>query len=88
METHRGSLAVWRKPGKLVGLGPPQEFESPPRRLFLQDNIKRKCDFSNECINSKGFYKFSHEVSIKYNGFFNEEYYRTTTISRTHSIIF
>ncbi len=39
METRRGSLAVWRKPGKLVGLGSPREFESLPRRLSLFSHV-------------------------------------------------
>jgi len=46
------------KPGKLVGLGSPREFESPPRRLFLQDENNKKSDLSKDCINTKDFEKF------------------------------
>ena len=54
----RGSLAVGRKPGKLVGHGSPREFESRPRRLFLQDKCGKNSDYSNNCINTKDLEKF------------------------------
>jgi hypothetical protein len=50
---------VWRKPGKLVGLGSPREFESPPRRLVLWDGRGKNRDFINGCIDIKDFNKFS-----------------------------
>ena len=46
------------QPGKLVGLGSPREFESPPRRLFSQNESYNKSDISNDCINTNNFEKF------------------------------
>ena len=46
------------KPGKLVGLGSPREFESPPRRLFLRDENGKKSNHPNDRINTKDFEKF------------------------------
>jgi site-specific recombinase XerD len=42
-----------------VGLGSPREFESPPRRLFLQDESGKKSDFDLNGININNFEKFS-----------------------------
>ena len=53
------------KPGKLVGLGSPREFESPLRRLFLQDEGGKKSDFTNDCNKIKYFNKLLPEVPIK-----------------------
>ncbi len=44
--------------GKLVRLGSPREFESPPMRLFFQDESGKKSDFPNDCIYTKYFEKF------------------------------
>ena len=41
-----------------MGLGSPREFESPPRRLFLQDESGKKSDFDLDCINTNNFEKF------------------------------
>ena len=62
METHRDSLAVWRKLGKLVGLGSPREFESPTQRFSLQDESGKKRKFNNDCINTKIFHIFSENI--------------------------
>jgi len=73
VEAEKNKTSIWRyidsliqskdsinseQPGKLVGLGSPREFESPPRRLFLQDESVNQSDFTNDCINIKDFEKF------------------------------
>ena len=90
VEAEKNKTSIWRyidsliqsknsmnteQPGKLVGLGSPREFESPPRRLFFYDYCSGYLSFSimlqgtpvtDLVLEKRGILARVHEASYRF----------------------